>query len=133
MIALVTRKGLVRAAASGLIGVTMFHGACLRQKSSATAYRRKEQVRYLQVPTRRRLDCAGCGAHIFGSNNTLTLTGGSAWLDMVGSNNPIIVALANGANIEFAGSNNAITWTSPDGKEPVVRHMGSGNTLTAGH
>ena len=79
------------------------------------------------------LDCAGGGAHIFGSNNTLTLTGGCAWLDMVGSNNIIIVALANGANIEFAGSNNAITWTSPDGKEPVVRHLGSGNTLTSGH
>jgi two-component sensor histidine kinase len=38
-----------------------------------------------------------------------------------------------GANIEFAGSNNSITWTSPDGKEPVVRHFGSGNTLTVGH
>ena len=69
------------------------------------------------------LDCAGGGAHIFGSNNTLTLTGACTWLDMVGSNNPIIIALANGANIEFAGSNNAITWTSPDGKEPVVRHL----------
>jgi hypothetical protein len=79
------------------------------------------------------LDCAGGGAHIFSSNNTLTLTGGCAWLDMVSSNNRIIVALANGANIQFAGSNNAITWTSPDGKEPAVRHLGFGNTLTAGH
>jgi DUF3060 family protein len=69
------------------------------------------------------LDCAGGGAHIFGSNNTLTLTGGCKWLDMVGSNNTFIVALASGANIDFAGSNNAITWTSPDGKEPVVRHL----------
>ncbi len=77
------------------------------------------------------LDCAGGGAHIFGSHNTLTLTGGCTWLDMVGSDNAIIVALANGANIEFAGSNNAITWTSPEGEEPVVRHMGSGNTLSA--
>ena len=79
------------------------------------------------------LDCAGGGgAHIFGSNNTLTLTGGCAWVDMVGSNNRIVVALANGTNIQFAGSNNAITWTPPDGKEPAVRHLGSGNTLTAG-
>jgi hypothetical protein len=79
------------------------------------------------------LDCAGGGAHILGSNNTLTLVGGCRWLDMVGSNNIVIVAFGNGANIEFAGSNNAITWTSPDGKEPIVRHVGSGNTLTAGH
>ena len=79
------------------------------------------------------LNCAGGGAHILGSNNTLTLTGACKWLDMVGSNNTVVVAFANGANIEFAGSNNAITWTSPDGKEPVVRHVGSGNTLTAGH
>ena len=76
---------------------------------------------------------AGGGAHIFGSNNKLTLTGECAWLDMVGSNNIITVALAKDANIKFAGSNNAITWTSPDGKEPVVRHVGAGNTLTAGH
>jgi hypothetical protein len=79
------------------------------------------------------LNCAGGGAHILGNNNTLTLTGACKWLDMVGSNNTVVVAFANGANIEFAGSNNAITWTSPDGKEPVVRHVGSGNTLTAGH
>jgi Protein of unknown function (DUF3060) len=78
------------------------------------------------------LNCAGGGAHILGSNNTLTLTGACKWLDMVGSNNTLIVAFGNGANIEFAGSNNAITWTSADGKEPVVRHVGSGNTLTAG-
>jgi hypothetical protein len=60
------------------------------------------------------LDCAGGSAHIFGSNNKLILTGGCTWLDMVGSNNTIIVALAEGANIGFAGSNNAITWTSPN-------------------
>jgi hypothetical protein len=52
---------------------------------------------------------------------------------MVGSNNTVVVAFANGANIEFAGSNNSITWTSSDGKEPVVRHVGSNNTLTAGN
>jgi hypothetical protein len=56
------------------------------------------------------LDCAGGGAHIIGSNNTLTLAGGCRWLDMVGSNNTVVVAFANGANIEFAGSNNSITW-----------------------
>ena len=75
------------------------------------------------------LDCAGGGAHIFGSNNTLTLTGGCAGLDMVGSNNTIIVALANGANIEFAGSNNAITWTSPE----EARHMAANLAKLPGH
>ena len=134
MIAAVTRKGLVRAAASGLIGVTMLAGAFDQTKKLGDGLSSEGAGALFagsnQTTT---LDCAGGGAHIFGSNNTLTLTGGCAWLDMVGSNNIIIVALANGANIEFAGSNNAITWTSPDGKEPVVRHMGSGNTLTAGH
>ena len=70
------------------------------------------------------LNCAGGGAHILGSNNTLTLTGACKWLDMVGSNNIVIVAFGNSANIEFAGSNNSITWTSADGKEPVVRRLG---------
>ena len=92
MIGAVTRKGLTRAAA--------LRALLLRRKSSATVYRRKEQVRYLQVPARRRLWIEpGGGAHIFGSNNTLTLTGGCTWLDMAGSNNTIIVALAKGANI----------------------------------
>jgi hypothetical protein len=61
----------------------------------------------------------GAGASFIGSGQTTTLD--------------CAVAFGDGANIEFAGSNNAITWTSPDGKEPVVRHVGSGNTLTVGH
>jgi Protein of unknown function (DUF3060) len=134
MIAAITRKRLMFAAASGLIGATMLAGAFAQTKKLGDGLSSEGAGALFagsnQTTT---LDCAGGGAHIFGSNNTLTLTGGCAWLDMVGSNNIIIVALANGANIEFAGSNNAITWTSPDGKEPVVRHMGSGNTLTAGH
>jgi hypothetical protein len=119
---------------SGLIGATMLAGAFAQTKKLGDGLSSEGAGALFagsnQTTT---LDCAGSGAHIFGSNNTLTLTGGCTWLDMVGSNNTIIVALAKGANIDFAGSNNAITWTSPDGKEPVVRHLGSGNTLTAGH
>jgi hypothetical protein len=134
MIAAVTRKGLIVAASSGLIGVTMLACAFAQTKKLGDGLSSEGAGALFagsgQTTT---LDCAGGGTHIFGSNNTLTLTGGCKWLDMVGSNNAIIVALASGANIDFAGSNNAITWTSSDGKEPVVRHLGSGNTLTAGH
>jgi Protein of unknown function (DUF3060) len=133
MIALVTRKGLVRAAASGLVGVTILAGAFAQTKKLGDGLSSEGIGALFAGSNQTTMDCAGGGAHIFGSNNTLTLTGACTWLDMVGSNNPIIIALANGANIEFAGSNNAITWTSPDGKEPVVRHLDSGNSLTAGH
>ena len=133
MIATVTRRGFIFAAALGL-GATTLAGAFAQTKKLGDGLSSEGAGALFagsnQTTT---LDCAGGGAHIFGSNNTLTLTGGCTRLDMVGSNNTIVVALASGANIEFAGSNNAITWTSPDGKEPVVRHLGSGNTLTAGH
>jgi hypothetical protein len=132
MIAAVTRKGLIFAAASALIGVTMLAGAFAQTRKLGDGLSSEGAgALFAGSGQKTTLDCAG--AHIFGSNNTLILTGGCTWLDMVGSNNTIIVALAEGANIEFAGSNNAITWTSPDGKEPAVRHLGSGNTLTAGH
>ena len=71
MISAFARKGLILAAASGFLGLT-FAGSG-------------------QTTT---LDCAGGGASVFGSNNTLTLTGGCAWLDMVSSNNRIIIACA---------------------------------------
>ena len=133
MISAFARKGLIFAAASGVLALTILPGAFAQTKKLGDGLSSEGDGAMLagsgQTTT---LDCAGGGAHIFGSNNTLTLTGGCAWLDMVGSNNRIVVALANGANM-FAGSNNAITWTSPDGKEPAVRHLGSGNTLTAGH
>ena len=79
------------------------------------------------------LDCAGGGAQIIGSNNKLTLTGGCTMLGAVGSNNTIAVALAANARIQFVGSNNALTWTSPDSKEPMVQDLGSNNTLIPAH
>jgi hypothetical protein len=79
------------------------------------------------------LDCAGGSAQIAGSNNKLTLTGGCTTLRVLGSNNTVTAALAANAHIEFAGSNNAVTWTSSDGKEPMVQNGGSNNTLTPAH
>jgi Protein of unknown function (DUF3060) len=133
MVVVFVRKGFVIAAASGLLLLTVVSGLAQTKKLSDGLSFEGVGASFIGSDQTTTLDCAGGGAHILGSNNTLTLTGGCKWLDMVGSNNTIAVAFANGANIEFAGSNNAIRWTSPDGKEPVVRHVGSGNTLTAGH
>jgi hypothetical protein len=127
------RNGLALAAAAGVLSLTVFSCLAQTKKLGDGLSFEGTGASFIGSGQTTTLDCAGGGAHILGSNNTLTLTGGCRWLDMVGSNNTVIIAFANGANIEFAGSNNAITWTSPDGKEPVVRHVGSGNTLTAGH
>jgi hypothetical protein len=132
MISSFVRKGLVFAATFGLLGLSMFPGLAQTKKLGDGLTFEGAGASFIGSGQTTTLNCAGGGAHILGSNNTLTLTGACKWLDMVGSNNTVIVAFGNGANIEFAGSNNAITWTSPDGREPVVRHVGSGNTLTAG-
>ena len=133
MIIALARKGLICAATAGLLVLTMFPGLAQTKKLGDGLTFEGAGASFIGSGQTTTLNCAGGGAHILGSNNTLTLTGACKWLDMVGSNNTVVVAFDNGANIEFAGSNNAITWTSPDGKEPVVRHVGSGNTLTAGH
>ena len=133
MIIALTRKGLICAATAGLLVLTMFPGLAQTKKLGDGLTFEGAGASFIGSGQTTTLNCAGGGAHILGNNNTLTLTGACKWLDMVGSNNTVVAAFANGANIEFAGSNNPSTWTSPDGKEPVVRHVGSGNTLTAGH
>ena len=133
MIIAFARKGLICPATAGLLVLTMLPGLAQTKKLGDGLTFEGAGASFIGSGQTTTLNCAGGGAHILGSNNTLTLTGACKWLDMVGSNNTVVVAFANGANIEFAGSNNAITWTSPDGNEPVVRHVGSGNTLTAGH
>jgi hypothetical protein len=76
MIAAVTRRGLIFAAASGLIGATMLAGAFAQTKKLGDGLSSEGAGALFagsnQTTT---LDCAGGGAHIFGSNNTLTLTG----------------------------------------------------------
>jgi hypothetical protein len=133
MIPASVRKGLVAAAVTGLLALTTLPGWAQTKKLGDGLSFEGAGASFIGSGQTTTLDCAGGGAHVLGSNNTLVLTGRCRWLDMVGSNNTVVVAFGDGANIEFAGSNNAITWTSPDGKEPVVRHVGSGNTLTAGH
>jgi hypothetical protein len=133
MIIAFARYGVIFAAASGFLGLMIIPGSAQTKKLGDGLTFEGAGASFIGSGQTTTLNCAGGGAHILGSNNTLTLTGACKWLDMVGSNNTVIVAFANGANIEFAGSNNAITWTSPDDTEPVVRHVGSGNTLTAGH
>ncbi len=78
------------------------------------------------------LDCAGSSARISGSNNKVTLTGGCTGLTILGSRNIVTAAFAHGASIWFVGSGNEVISTTPDGKEPKVRHLGVGNTLKKG-
>jgi len=77
MIAAATRKGPICAAASGLIAVTMLAGAFAQTKKLGDGLSSEGAGALFagsgQTTT---LDCAGSDAHIFGSNNTLTLTGG---------------------------------------------------------
>src|SRR3984957_13273926 len=130
MITTFFRKGLILVAVFVWLGLTIIPSSAQTKKLGDGLSFEGAGASFIGSGQTTTLDCAGGGAHILGSNNPLTLIGGWTWLDMVGSNNTVVVAFANGANIEFAGSNNSIPWTSPDGKEPVVRHFGSGNTLT---
>ena len=132
MIVAFARTGLIFVAALGFLGLMVIPGSAQTRKLGDGLTFEGAGASFIGSGQTTTLNCAGGGAHILGNNNTLTLTGACKWLDMVGSNNTVVVAFGNGANIEFAGSNNAITWTSLDGIEPVVRHVGSGNTLTAG-
>ncbi|WP_297300056.1 DUF3060 domain-containing protein [uncultured Methylovirgula sp.] len=75
------------------------------------------------------LDCAGGKAAIIGNGNKLTITGYCTDLALVGSNNTIKIEFAAAAKISFAGSNNAITWTSEDGKPPSISYVGTANIM----
>jgi hypothetical protein len=114
---------IVFGVAASLFGLTMLTDAVAQTPSPRFAASNQTTT----------LDCAGGGAQIAGSNNKLTLTGECTMLRVLGSNNTVTAALATNAHIEFAGSNNAVTWTSSDGKEPMVQNRGSNNTLTPAH
>jgi hypothetical protein len=79
------------------------------------------------------LDCAGGWARIAGANNNVTLTGDCAGLTIYGSRNNVTAAFQTGARVRFVGSENAVTWTTPDAKEPTVHHLGVSNTMKPGH
>ena len=119
----VSGKGTIFGVAAGLLGGAMLN--CALAQTPAVLFAGSNQTTTL--------DCAGGGAQIAGSNNKLTLTGGCTMLGVLGSNNTVTVALATNARIQFVGSNNIVTWTSPDGKEPMAQHLGSDNTLTPAH
>jgi hypothetical protein len=79
------------------------------------------------------LDCASGWARIAGAENNVTLTGNCAGLTIYGSQNTVHGAFQTDAEVRFVGSNNAVTWTTPDGKEPKAVHLGASNTMTPGH
>jgi hypothetical protein len=78
------------------------------------------------------LDCAGGWARIAGAHNDVTLTGDCAGLTIYGSGNTVTAAFQEGAQVRFAGSNNAVTWTTPDAKEPSALHLGASNKMIPG-
>lgn len=96
------------------------------------------------------LDCAGGVAQIGGSHNQVTLTGGCTRLTIVGSYNKVTltgggthltihgswntatVAFTANGSISFAGFNNEVIWTTPDGKAPKILRHGHRNTLKEG-
>jgi hypothetical protein len=78
------------------------------------------------------LDCAAGQAEIAGSNNILTINGDCKKLEVLGSNNAIMVALAESAEVQLVGSNNKIIWTTPNGPSPSIQQLGSGNTVSKG-
>jgi hypothetical protein len=85
---------------------------------------------FLQSGQTASLDCAGGKAGVTGSNNVLTFTGKCTDLELAGSGNKISIQFGPGARIEFVGSDNAVTWTSTDGKPPRMESIATGNTLT---
>jgi hypothetical protein len=116
----VSGKGIVFGVAAVLFGATILNCALAQTPTVLFAGSNHAST----------LDCAGGGAQIAGSNNKLILTGGCTMLSVLGSNNAVTVALAANARIQLVGSNDAVAWTSPDGKEPMVQYLGSDNTLT---
>jgi hypothetical protein len=114
-------------AKSTLILMALF---CASQVGPATAQASGNKVGFVNSGQTATLNCAGGKAEIVGSNNVLTVTGNCANLELAGSDNKITIQLAAAAKISFVGSNNAIAWTSADGKPPTVSYMGAGNSMT---
>lgn len=75
------------------------------------------------------LDCNKGPAQVMGSYNVLRISGACSGLQVAGSGNKITVELGPGGTLNVSGSNNAITWTSTDGKPPTLTSKGSGNAV----
>ena len=86
-------------------------------------------LNYTSSGTSATLDCAnGKSLAVYGSNNTLTITGSCANVLNLGSGNKITVDKINTA-LTSAGANNTITYKDGD---PKVTDQGSGNTIKRG-
>ena len=103
---------------------------CYGALVSAVAAQPGNQVGFLNSGQTATLDCHGGAAQIMGSANVLTISGKCSALNVAGSGNRISIEFAPGSAISLAGSQNAISWTSTDGKPPKISVVGSGNTLT---
>jgi Protein of unknown function (DUF3060) len=75
------------------------------------------------------LDCNKGPAQVMGSYNVLRISGACSGLQVAGSGNKITVELGPGGTLNVSGSNNAITWSSTDGKPPTLTSAGSGNAV----
>ena len=76
------------------------------------------------------LDCNMGPAQVMGSYNVLRISGACSGLLVAGSGNKITVEFGPGGMLNVSGSNNAITWSSTDGKPPTLTSKGSGNAVS---
>lgn len=75
------------------------------------------------------LNCDGGTARVEGAGNMVDVTGQCTRLEVVGDGNAVTVELAAGGSISVEGAANAVTWTTADGGEAIVRLEGFGNLV----
>jgi len=103
---------------------------CYGALVGAAAAQAGNQVGFSKSGQTATLDCHGGAVQIMGSTNVLTISGKCSALNVAGSGNRITIEFAPGSAVSLAGSNNAISWTSTDGRPPKISAAGYGNTLT---
>ncbi|WP_328351515.1 DUF3060 domain-containing protein [Mycobacterium sp. NBC_00419] len=86
-------------------------------------------INYGSFGTTTELDCAdGKSLNVGGSNNTLTVKGSCASVNIGGADNKIVFDKI-GNELSVVGLNNTVTYK---GGEPKVNNLGTGNTINKG-
>ena len=86
-------------------------------------------INYGSFGTTTEIDCAdGKSLNVGGSNNTLTVKGTCASVNIGGADNKIVFDNI-GKELSVVGLNNTVTYKAGD---PKVNNLGSGNTINKG-
>lgn len=86
-------------------------------------------INYGSFGTTTEIDCAdGKSLNVGGSNNTLTVKGSCASVNIGGADNKIVFDKINN-ELSVVGLNNTVTYK---GGEPKVNNLGTGNTINKG-